>query len=64
MEDRVRRMESMVDMAAPRIPTITIRAKATGIRGWERRVGVARSALVRPGLNTFVEKPHMTETRV
>ncbi len=64
MDDRVRRMESIVETAAPKIPTITMRARISGMRGWERRVGVARSALVRPGLNTLVEKPHITETKV
>jgi hypothetical protein len=64
MEDRVRRIESMVEMAAPRIPTITKRAKILGMKGWERSVGVALSAPIRPGLNTLVERPHITETKV
>ena len=32
---------AVLEMAAPKIPTITIRARTSGMKGWERRAGVA-----------------------
>ena len=64
MDERLNRIESMVEMAADNIPTITITTMMPGIMGRTSSEGVARSASVSPGTNNLAENPQKMETRV
>ena len=64
MEDRVRMIELMVEIAAAVIPTITSREIEVGIIFKASRLGVARSPLARSGSSSLAEKPHIIEIKV
>ena len=64
MEARLSRMESIVEMAADKIPTITIRTNARGIMVNPSSDGVARSGADTPGTSSLALNPHQTETIV
>ena len=58
MEDRVRMIELMVEIAAAVIPTRTSREIEIGIIFKASRLGVARSPLGRSGSSSRANKPH------